>query len=108
MGILTAVLSAFQTHFGSLVQAILIAVPAFIVQGLVMLGEDEAKIFLDALNAMLADIKAGKTWSAALADAMTVFYNEEHGEGQKLGLAALEFFAQQVGSLTTPATPTPA
>lgn len=68
-----------------------------VVQGLTTIGLqlplEEAAIVQDAIQAMRNDLTAGKSVGEALADAYTVFYNEEKTEFSKVGQATLALFA---------------
>lgn len=56
---------------------------------LISWGVDEAKILGDAVNTMIEDLQAGKTWEEAATDTYNGFYNEELAEGQKIALQFL-------------------
>lgn len=99
MNILAAILAALQTVFGTGWQGVIVGFPVFLVQAVLTLAEDEKTIFLNALNVVIADIKAGKAWETAYTDMLNSFYSGEQTEGGKIAMAVLEWLAKAVGSL---------
>ncbi len=99
MNILAAILSALQAHFGFALQNIIVEIPAFFIQGVLTLLDDEKTILGNAVSALLADLKAGKNYEVALTDCYNVFYNGEVTEGNKIAMAFLEKLSQIVSAL---------
>jgi uncharacterized protein (DUF2345 family) len=58
---------------------------------------DERQILLDAKTKFTQDVAAGQSVTAAAADALTLFYNEEKGEVHKAGLFIFQAFLADFG-----------
>lgn len=97
--VISSIIAVLQTNYAGKILLITTQIPTLLVQGLLTLVSDEGKILMDALNMLITDIKAGKSWSESLTAAYNTFYNEEQAEGGKVAMAFLETLAQIIGEV---------
>ncbi|HEX3429564.1 MAG TPA: hypothetical protein VHT03_01650 [Rhizomicrobium sp.] len=94
-------MSALLASLWALLQQAALSVTAKLVASFsTILGNlttDERQILVDAKTAFLNDIQAGKSPEQAAADALTVFFNEEKGEVNKIVLYFFRAFLAAFG-----------
>lgn len=100
MTLIAAILAALETHFAGYVQAILIGIPGMLVNGIMLIADDEAGILANAVNSLLSQLKSGMPFDQALTATYNDFYNAEMTEGKKIAMAFLESLAKVVNGLT--------
>jgi hypothetical protein len=97
--VLSTALGALESNLGGAETAAVSGVLSFFASMLATLLPDEVKILNDALQALIADLKAGKTWEQAWTDCANTFYNEELTEGSKIAMSFLEAVGKIVSTV---------